>query len=327
MTTMRAILHTSYGSPALLAVGQAARPTPGPDDVQVRVRAAGVSIGDHHIVTGTPYLVRLSPFGGVPRPRNVVPGIGLSGVVEAVGARVTAFAVGDAVFGEALHGAFAESAVVPAGRLARKPEAVSFEAAAAVPWATAALQGLRDAGELAAGQSLLINGASGAVGGWAVQLARVMGAEVTAVCSARNAARVRALGAAHVIDYAREDFTAGGPRFDVVFDAVGNRSLAECRRALKPRGVFVACGGGGGDWLGPLPSLAWMMVASLFTKQRLRGIFAQPRTADLTHLMGLVEAGHIAPVIERVCTLEELPAALERVGEGHAQGQTVVRIG
>src|SRR5882724_8738193 len=237
---MRAIVHARYGTPDVLTYEEIERPVPGDDDVLVRVSAAGVSVGDHHIVTGKPYMIRLTPYGGVPRPRNLVPGACMAGRVEAVGAKVTAFRPGDEVFGDA-NGAFAEYLIVPASRIALKPTNLSFEDAAAVPWAAAALQGLRDAGGLQPGQKVLINGASGGVGTWAVQIAKALGAEVTAVSSTRNVERVRALGADHVLDYTEQDFVKGGARFDVMLDLVGNRSLSDCRSVLTPKGTYVPC--------------------------------------------------------------------------------------
>jgi NADPH:quinone reductase-like Zn-dependent oxidoreductase len=323
---MRAVVHSRYGGPEVLRVGELARPAPGEEEVLVRVHAACVSIGDHHVVTGKPYLVRLSPYGGLPGPRNRVPGTGLAGRVEAVGAKVTTFRPGEEVYGEALHGAYAEYAVVPARRLAPKPSNLSFEEAAAAPWAITALQGLRDAGGLVAGQRVLINGASGGVGTWAVQIAKALGARVTAVCSTRNVARVRAAGADEVVDYTREDFVAGGARFDVMLDAVGNRSLSECRSVLVPTGTYVSCSGGGGDWFGPLFAIARLLVTSWFTRQKLTAFLANSNQEDLLLLKELIESGKAKPVIERSYALGEAAEALRHVGEGHARGQTVLRI-
>ena len=231
---MQAIVHRRYGTPDVLELGEIERPVPGDDDVLVRVHAAGASIGDHHVVTGKPYVIRLSPHCGVLRPRSRVPGMALAGRVEAVGAKVTTVRVGDDVYGDAPAGAFAEYAIVPAQRLAPKPANLSFEEAAATPWAVTPLQALRDVGGLQAGQKVLINGASGGVGSWAIQIAKALGAEVTAVCSGRNAEMVRTLGADAVIDYTKEDFVSGGARFDLVFDTVGNRALSDFRKVLSP---------------------------------------------------------------------------------------------
>ena len=324
--TMRAIVHRQYGTPDVLALEEVERPVPGDEDVLVRVHAAGASVGDHHVITGKPYLIRLSPYGGVPRPRNPVPGTAMAGRVEAVGAKVTAFRPGDEVFGEAAAGAFAEYVVVPAGRLARKPGNLSLEEAAAVPWGVTALQGLRDAGRLAPGQRVLINGASGGVGTWAIQIAKALGAEVTAVCSTRIVAMVRALGADEVIDYTREDFASGGPRFDLMLDNVGNRPLSDCASVLRPRGTYVSCSGGGGDWVGPVFRLAAVFLRSLFSRRKLTTFITSPSQEDLLFLKDLVEAGQAKPVIERRLALSEVADALRHIGEGHARGQTVIRI-
>jgi NADPH:quinone reductase-like Zn-dependent oxidoreductase len=323
---MRAIVVSKYGTPDVLALGETDRPIPGNEDVLVRVQAAGASVGDHHVVTGKPYLIRLSPYGGLPGPRNRVPGTAMAGVVEAVGASVTMFRPGDEVYGEALSGAFAEYVAVPAKRIAYKPKNLSFEEAAAVPWGVTALQGLRDVGRLEAGQRVLINGASGGVGTWAVQIAKALGATVTAVCSTRNVELVRALGADEVIDYTKQDFVLGGARFDVMLDAVGNRSLSDCRQVLLREGTYVACSGGGGDWAGPLFALGGMLLTSLFTRQKLKSFIASPNQKDLDVLRELVEAGKAKPVIERRYRLAEAADALRHVGEGHTRGQLVICI-
>ena len=301
------------------------RPVPGDEDVLVQVHAAGASIGDYIIVTGKPYLIRLTPFGGIPRPRNPVPGACMAGRVSAVGAKVTTSRIGDEVFGQAVTGAFAEYLVVPAKLIAPKPTNLSFEEAAAVPWAVAALQGLRDAGGLTSGQRLLINGASGGVGTWAVQIAKALGAHVTAVCSTRNVDMVRALGADEVVDHTTHDFADSGPRFDVLLDTVGNRSLSDCRSVLTPEGTYVSCSGGdsGVAWLF---GLAAMRLASLFTRQKLKALFTTPNRDDLLFLKGLVEVGQLKPVIERRYPLNEVGNALRHVGGRHSQGQTVIQI-
>jgi NADPH:quinone reductase-like Zn-dependent oxidoreductase len=325
-STMRAILHSRYGTPDVLALGQVERPVAGDADVLVRVHAAGASVGDHHIVTGKPYLVRLSPFGGLPRPRNRVPGTAFAGRVEAIGANVTTCKPGDEVYGEAPWGAFAEYVVVPAKRVAPKPSNLSFEEAAAVPWSVTALQGLRDAGSLEPGQRVLINGASGGVGTWGVQIAKALGAHVTAVCSTRNTERARALGADEVIDYTKRNFVSGGARFDLMFDLVGNRSLSECRSVLLPKGTYVACSGGGGDWFGPLFRLARVFFSSLVTTQKLKSLLVAPNREDLLVMKALIEAEKAKPIIERRYALGDVGEALRHVGEGRSQGQTVICI-
>jgi NADPH:quinone reductase-like Zn-dependent oxidoreductase len=324
--TMHAVVQRQYGTPDVLTFEAIERPIPGGEEVLVRVHAACASVGDHHIVTGKPYLIRLTPFGGVPRPRNRVPGASLAGRVEAVGAKVTGFRTGDEVFGQAVAGAFAEFIVMPAKLLAPKPKNLSFEEAAAVPWALTALQGLRDAGGLKAGQKVLINGASGAVGTWAVQIAKALGAEVTAVCSTRNVERLRKLGADEVLDYTAHDFVSGGARFDVMLDLVGNRSLSDCRSVLKPKGTYVPCSGGGGDWIGPLIRIVGGMLSFPFTSRKMKMFVETPNSADLLFLKELVEAGKAKPVIGRRYALSDVGEALRHVGEGRAQGQTVIHI-
>jgi NADPH:quinone reductase-like Zn-dependent oxidoreductase len=320
---MRAVVYRRYGEPEVLACEEVARPTPGDDEVLVRVHAAAVSIGDHHIVTGKPYLVRLSPFGGVPGPRHPVPGAALAGRVEAVGAKITTLRPGDAVFGQAPHGAFAEYVVVPAAHVAPKPANLSFEEAAAVPWAATALIALRG---VVAGQRVLVNGASGGVGTWAVQIAKALGAEVTAVCSARNVDMVRGLGADTVIDYGREDFAVGGERFHVMLDLVGNRPLSDCFSVLVPGGIYVPCSGGGGDWFGPVFRMVAVLLRSLFSSKKVRTFVMAPDPADLLFLKDLVESGKAKPVIERRYPLTEVADALRHVGEGHARGQSVIQV-
>jgi NADPH:quinone reductase-like Zn-dependent oxidoreductase len=326
MESMTAIVHPRYGTPDVLALEEVERPVPGAGEVLVRVHAANASIGDHHVVTGKPYLIRLTPYGGLPRPKHRVPGTTMAGTVVAAGADVTGFRPGDEVFGEAKRGAFAEYIVVPANLIAPKPANLSFEEAAATPWAITALQGLRDAGRLQAGQKVLINGASGGQGTWAVQLAKALGAHVTAVCSTRNVEMVRGLGADEVIDYTKDDFAAGGARFDLMLDLVGNRSLSDCRRAIVKRGTYVACSGGGGDWIGPMFRILGVMLLGLFTRQRLKSFIVEPNQSDLLFVKELVEAGQARPVIERRYPLRDVGEALRHVGEGHTRGQTVIQV-
>jgi NADPH:quinone reductase-like Zn-dependent oxidoreductase len=321
---MHAIVRRRYGPPDVLSYEEIARPVPGEQDVLVRVCAAGVSIGDHHVVTGQPYVIRTA-IGGLIRPGHLVPGSAMAGRVEAAGAKVTTLRVGDDVFGETTSGAFAEYVVVRADRLAPKPRNQSFEEAAATPWAVTPLQALRDAGGVKAGQRVLINGASGGVGSWGVQIAKAFGAHVTAVCSTRNVARMRALGADDVIDYATTDFVTGGPRFDMMLDTVGNRSLLDCRRVLVPTGTFVSTSGGnsGVRWLTRLTA---MIVISRFSTRKLKPFMVSLNQADLLVLTELVEAGKIKPAIDRRYALRDTADALRHVGEGHAQGQTVIQV-
>lgn len=322
--TMQAIVRRRYGTPDVLSYEEVPRPVAGEHDVLVRVRAAGVSIGDHHIVTGKPYVIRPS-VGGLFRPGHRVPGSAMAGRVESAGAKVTTLRPGDEVFGETTSGAFAEYVVVRADRLAPKPRNLSFEEAAATPWAVTPLQALRDAGGVKAGDRVLIHGASGGVGSWGVQIAKAFGAHVTAVCSPRNVDRMRALGADEVIDYTTTDFVAGGPRFDVMLDAVGNRSLLDCRRVLVPTGRLVSTSGGnsGLRWL---RRLAAMILISSFSNRKLKPFLVSLNQSDLLVLRDLVEAGRIRPAIDRRYALRDTADALRHVGEGHAQGQTVIEV-
>lgn len=322
--TMHAIVRRRYGTPDVLSYAEIPRPVPGAHDVLVRVCAVGASIGDHHIVTGKPYVIRPS-VGGLIRPGHLVPGSAMAGCVEAAGAQVTALRVGDEVFGETTAGAFAEFVVVRADRIAPKPRNQSFEEAAATPWAVTPLQALRDAGGVRVGNRVLINGASGGVGSWGVQIAKAFGARVTAVCSPRNVARLRALGADDVIDYTTTDFVTGGPRFDVMLDTVGNRSLFDCRRVLLPTGTLVSTSGGnsGLRWL---RRFAAMILISSFSTRKLKPFVVSLNREDLLVLKEMVEAGKIQPSIDRRYALRDTADALRHVGEGHAQGQTVIQV-
>jgi NADPH:quinone reductase-like Zn-dependent oxidoreductase len=320
-TTMQAMVQRQYGGPEVLALEEQPRPVVKAGEVLVRVLAAGVTVGDLHIITGKPYLVRLSPFGGLPRPRHPIPGALLAGRVESVGEGVTRFQPGDEVFGQAGSGAFAQYVALPAAHLAPKPSTLSFEEAATLPWAATALLALRG---VKAGQRVLINGASGGVGTWAVQLAKAMGAQVTAVCSTRNVARLRALGADTVLDYTQQDFVEGGARFELVLDTVGNRTVADCLSVLVRGGTFVPCSGGGGDWFGPLFRMVAALVKAKLGGYRVNTFVMAPNTEDLRFLKELVESGKARPTVERTFPFSALPEALRHVGEGHAQGQTVV---
>lgn len=322
--TMHAIVRRRYGTPDVLSYEEIPRPVAGEHEVLVRVCAAGASIGDYHIVTGKPYVIRPA-IGGLIRPGHLVPGSAMAGRVEAAGARVTTLRPGDEVFGETTSGAFAEYVVVRADRLAPKPRNLSFEEAAATPWAVTPLQALRDAGAVKAGDRVVINGASGGVGSWAVQIARAFGAQVTAVCSTRNVARMRALGADEVIDYTTTDFVTGGARFDLMLDTVGNRSLLDCRSVLVPTGTMVSTSGGssGLRWL---RRLAAMLLISSVSTRKLKPFIVSLNQKDLLVLKELVEAGKIQPAIDRRYALRDTADALRYVGEGHAQGQTVIQV-
>lgn len=326
LAMMKAVVHREYGEPDALTVGEVRKPTPGAGEVLIRVVAAGVSIGDHHIITGKPYLVRLSPFGGFPRPKNQVPGAALSGRIEAVGPGVSTFQVGDEIFGQALHGAFAEYIVMPAALIAHKPKNLSFEEAAAVPWGTTALQGLRDSGGIKAGDRVLVYGASGAVGTWAVQLAKSLGAHVTAVCSTHNVDLVRSLGADEVIDYKKKDFVEGGARFDILLDMVGNRGFSDYKAVLKGGGRYVPCSGGGGDWLGPLLRIIGGLLSFLIGGKQFKMFIQNVNADDLVVMRELIEANRVKPVVERTWPMSEAAAALRHVGTGHSRGLNVLRL-
>ena len=324
--SMQAVLHRRYGEPEVLTVGEVARPVPGDDEVLVRVIAAGVSIGDHHRVAGKPYLIRLTPFGGVPRPRHLVPGAAMSGCIESVGARVKGFNVGDEVFGQAMQGAFAQYLAIPATLIAHKPANLGFEDAAAVPWGTTALQALRCAGGLEAGRRVLVYGASGAVGSWAVQIAKAYGAQVTAVCSTRNVELVRSLGADEVVDRTLRDVFDGPARFDVFLDLVGHRALSDCKRILVAGGRYVACAGGSNDWVGPVARLVAGPLVFLSGGRRIELFMQKLDAADLVTMRQLVESRGLRPVVDRVWPLPEVAAALRHVGSGRARGLNVLRI-
>lgn len=270
---MRAFVYTRYGSPDVLQLAEVAKPATKEDEVLIGVRAASVNPIDWHFMRGEPFIVRMT--SGLGRPKKPRLGIDVAGRVEAVGGNVTQFHPGDEVFG-ACRGSFAEYVCAPQRALVPKPANLTFEQAAAVPVAAlTALQGLRDTGRIQRGQKVLINGASGGVGTFAVQIAAMLGAEVTGVCSARNADMVRSLGARHVVDYTQVDFSRSGERYDLILDAVGNRSLSDCRRALAPEGALVLAGGaGGGHWLGPLAGALKAAALSPFVRQRLRPFMA-----------------------------------------------------
>jgi NADPH:quinone reductase-like Zn-dependent oxidoreductase len=323
---MKAIVYDRYGPPDVLALREVEQPAVKDDQVLVRVHATSVNPADWHIMTGTPYLARLS--AGLRRPKVQIPGIDLAGRVEAVGGKVTRFRPGDEVFGTGAS-TFAEYAGAPEDGLAPKPANLTFEQAAAVPVAgITALQGLRDKGRLQPGQKVLIIGASGGVGTFAVQLAKAFGAEVTGVCSTRNLDRVRSLGADQVVDYTREDFARSGRRYDLVFQVAGTASPSDCRRVLTPRGTLVLCSGeGGGRLLGPVGRIVGALVRSRFWSQRAVMWIANTTTKDLLDLKQLIEAGTVTPVIDRRYPLAEAPEAFRYQGEGHTQGKTVITTG
>ncbi|WP_224766142.1 NAD(P)-dependent alcohol dehydrogenase [Nocardioides campestrisoli] len=325
---MRAIVQDGYGPPEALRVGSVPVPAPRDDEVLVRVRAAGVDPGVWHVVTGLPYGVRLG--FGLRRPRQPVPGLDLAGVVTAVGSRVRDLAVGDAVFGTG-RGSFAEHAVAKADQVAPMPATLSFQEAAAVPISgQTALAAARKAGDLE-GRRVMVLGAGGGVGAFAVQLAKAEGAHVTGVCSAGKADFVRSLGADEVVDYTVTDPTAptsAAPAYDVVIDTAGNRRLTRLRRALTPRGVLLLIGGeaGEGRLLQGFDRQARALLWSPLLHQRLVPVMGKQRTTDLQTLAGLIDTGRIRPVIDRVFPLEDAAAAVAHVGSGHARAKTVLSL-
>jgi NADPH:quinone reductase-like Zn-dependent oxidoreductase len=327
---MNAIVYRDFGSPGVLRLEQIDKPVPNDHQLLIRVRAASVNPLDWHYVEGTPYIARIMEFG-VLRPKITRLGVDFAGTVEAVGKDVTLFKPGDEVFG-GRTGAFAEYVCVLADRaVARKPANVTFEQAASVPIAAVtALQALRDKGQVRPGQRVLINGASGGVGTFAVQIAKSLGADVTGVCSTRNVDMVRSLGADRVIDYTHEDFAEGAARYDVILDNVGNHSLSECRRVLNPEGKYVLIGGGGLNddrWLGPMRRLLEALVCSPFVSQHMGMMLAELNTADLTVLGDLMQTGKVTPVIDRHYRLSEVPAAIRYLEGGHARGKVVITVG
>lgn len=322
---MKAIVHDTYGPPSVLRLEEIERPTPGTGEVLVRVHAASVDAGVWHLTTGRPYLLRAA--FGLRAPRSRVRGMDLAGRVEAVGPGVTRFRPGDEVYGTG-DGSFAEFACARESRLASKPANLDFAQAAAVPVsACTALQGLRDSGRVQAGQTVLVIGASGGVGTYAVQLAKSFGAHVTGVCSAAKADLVRSLGADEVVDYTREDPTDGTRRYDLVLDIAGNRPLSRLRAALNPRGTLVVMGGeGGGRWLGGIDRQLRAVLLSPFVGQRLRMLAAKQDHDDLRILAGLIEAGTLTPAIDRAFPLADVPEAVRYLKEGRARGKVVVTV-
>jgi NADPH:quinone reductase-like Zn-dependent oxidoreductase len=323
---MKAIVQETYGSPDVLELQEIQKPViDGDDGVLVRVRAASVNPLDWHFMRGLPYFARIMGMG-LRRPKDIVRGVDVAGQVEAVGESVKHVHPGDEVFGECT-GAFAEYVCGREKSFAPKPEGLTFEQAAVVPVAgCTALQGLRDRGQIGPGQTVLINGASGGVGTFAVQLAKAFGAQVTGVCSTRNVDLVRSIGAHQVVDYTREDFTQGGQRYDLILDLVGNRSLSDLRRALTPKGTLILAGAESGRWLEPLPRLLSALVLSRFVGQRLVPFLAKVSKEDLVVLKELIEAGKVTPVIDRTYPLSEVPEGIRYLEAGHARGKVVITV-
>ncbi len=316
---MKAVVQNAYGSPDVLELRDVDVPAVGDDEVLIRVRAASIHAGDYFMLRGEPYLARFT--AGWPKPKNYVPGYDVAGEIEAVGKNVSGLKPGDEVFGECGGGGCAEYVSAKAKHMVRKSAGLSFEQAAAVPTSgLAALQGLRDAGKVRPGQHVLINGASGGVGTFAVQIAKSMGAEVTGVCSTGSVDLVRSLGADHVVDYTREDFTEGGPRYDLIVDNVANRTFAECKRALKPTGIHLPNSGNAG-----IGYLIGAMVRSWFAPQQRRPFLSMPNAEDLAALKELVDSGKVVPIIDSTYSLAETPEALRRIGDRHAHGKVIIR--
>ncbi len=324
---MKAITQTAWGTTprTALTLARVARPTISDDQVLVHVRAASVDRGTWHLMAGLPYAMRLAGFG-LRAPRAANPGRALAGTVEAVGSGVTAFAPGDEVYGSA-DGCFAEYVRAEAGKLAPKPTSLSFTQAAAVPISGGtALQAVRQA-DVRPGQQVLVIGASGGVGSFAVQLAKASGAEVTGVCRTSKTDLVRSLGADRVLDYTREDFTDGQHRYDVILDTGGNRRLADLRRALTPRGALVIVGGEtAGRWLGGFDRSLRAVLLSPLVSQRLGALASKERAEDLLLLRDLLQSGQVTPAVDRVFTLSETPAAITYLIEGHARGKIAITL-
>ena len=320
---MKAIVYTKYGSPDVLEFKEVEKPTLKDNEVLIKIHAASVNAYDWHSLTADIFLIRLMG-GGLLKPKNTRLGADIAGRVEAVGGSVKQFQPDDEVFGEISHGGFAEYACAPESKLALKPANLSFEEAAAVPMAAlTALQGLRDKGQIHPGQKVLINGASGGVGTFAVQIAKSFGAEVTAVCSPRNLAQARSIGADQVIDYTREDFTKSGRQYDLILAANGYHPLSAYKRALTPKGIYVMAGG----------SMAQifqaMLIGSFMSEtggRKMGGISAKIDQKDLGLIKELIEAGKVKPIIDRRYPLSEAAEALRYLGEGHARGKVVITV-
>ncbi len=321
---MQAIVYHCYGPPDVLRCEEIEKPIPGDGQVLVRVRAASANPIDWHFMRGTPYFIRM--MAGVTGPKNPRLGTDLAGQVEAIGRGVERLKPGDAVFG-ASQGAFAEYVCAAEAAFAAKPDRLTFEQAASLPVAAiTALQVLRDRAHVQPGRTVLINGAAGGVGTFAVQIAKAFGAEVTGVCSTPNVALVRSIGSDHVVDYTRENFTSSGRRYDLIIDCIGNHPLAAIRRTLNPTGTYVAVGGSGGRWAGPLPRAIGACILSWFSAQQFSLHLAKLTLADLEALRDLVTAGKLTPVIDRSYRLEQVPEAIRYLEQSHARGKVVIAI-
>src|SRR5215469_8598514 len=325
---MKAIVYCDYGV-ANLKLEEIEKPVPNDDQILVKVRAVSVNPYDWHFIEGTPKFMR-AMIGGLRKPKDIRPGVDFAGTVEAVGKNVTQYKPGDEVFGGST-GAFAQYLCRRAvGSVAPKPAGLTFEQAASINIAgITALQAVRDKGKVQPGQKVLINGASGGVGTFAVQIAKSFGADVTGVCSTRNVDLVKSLGADHVIDYTKEDFTKSGERYDVMLDNVGNHSLSECRGVLTPNGKYVLIGGGGASdqgFLGGLGKALWTMVFSKFVNQQMGMMMADANHNDLIVLADMMQSGKLKPVIDRTYKLEQVPDAIRYLEQGHARGKVVISV-
>ncbi len=326
---MKAVVYTNYGSPDVLEIRDIKKPVPNDDQVLIKVRAASINPLDWHFMEGTPYIMRAIGVG-LRKPKDPRLGVDYAGTVEAVGKNVTQFKPGDEVLG-GKSGAFAEYVCARADRaIVLKPANITFEQAASVPIAAiTALQGLRDKGKIQPGQKVLINGASGGVGTFAVQIAKSFGADVTGVCSTRNLDMVRSLGADHVIDYTKEDFTKSGQRYDLILDNVGTQPLSGFRRALQPKGICVMIGGGGpndGGLIGPLGRPVKALLLSPFISQKMGMLVAELNKKDLTILGDLMQSGKVTPVIDRTYPLSKIAEAIRYLEQGHARGKVVITV-
>jgi len=323
---MEAIVQDVYGSTEVLTLKDIAQPEVGNKEVLVRVHAAGVDRGAWHLMTGRPYLLRIAGYG-LRRPKNPVRGREVAGVVEAIGADVTRFRPGDAVMGIG-EGTFAEFARAREDKLVPKPASLTFEQAAAVPIsASTALHAVRDQGKVQPGQTVLVIGASGGVGTFAVQLAKTFGADVTGVASTAKVDLVRSIGADHVIDYTRDDVADGPQRYDVILDIGGNRSLSHLRRALTRQGTLVLVGGESGDrWTGGMGRQVLAVATSAFSRQNMRMFINKERSADLQYLTELIDAGKVTPIIDRTYPLRQTPEAILYLEEGHSRGKIVITV-
>jgi NADPH:quinone reductase-like Zn-dependent oxidoreductase len=323
---MKAIVQERFGPPDVLQLVDTDRPEVGADDVLIRVQAAALNPADWHILRGDPLVARLMGIG-LTKPKNPVAGSDAAGVVEAVGSNVRELQPGDEVLGFC-RGAFAEYAAAAADKVVPKPSNLTFEQAAAVPIAaTTALRGIRDVGEVKSGQRVLVNGAGGGVGTFAVQIAAALGAEVTGVCSTGNVELVRSIGAAHVIDYTTEDFTDGRIRYDVILDNVSSLPLKRLRGALTPKGTLVLNGGGSpGHVFGPVASILRAVVANMFVSQRLRPLPSRETRKELLAVTGLIEEGKLTPIVDRTYPLEDTSEGLRHVEQGHTRGKIVVTV-